>query len=205
MWFHRLPLTWNSWRDSPAVTERHRSTYGMQRFLNDMPDGVEFQSSAIFKPSSTICGLTAGYQGPGSKTIIPAEASAKMDFRLVPNMDPDDILQKLRRHLDAAGFADVEITCLGKEKPVRTPVDDPFVQMVVATAGDVYGQPQRVIPMSGGSGPAQLFVAATGVPIATAGVGYAGSNIHAPNENIRVQDLMNGIRHTARIIAQFDG
>ncbi|MBW7883230.1 MAG: M20/M25/M40 family metallo-hydrolase [Caldilineaceae bacterium] len=187
----------------PAVTERHRAAYGLRGMLNDMADGIDFQRAAIFSPSCTICGLTAGYQGPGAKTIMPAQATAKMDFRLVPNQDPADIFRKLRRHLDDAGFADVAVTVLGSEKPARTPVDDPFVQMVVEAARDVYGQPQRVVPMSGGSGPAHAFVEALEVPVVTAGVGYPGSQIHAPNENIRVDDLIKGVRHTARIIARF--
>ncbi len=187
----------------PAVTARHRETYGLRGFLGEMTDGIEFQRRAIFEPSCTICGIEAGYQGPGSKTILPAHAIAKLDFRLVPDQDPEDILGKLRNHLDTSGFGDVTVKCLGAERPARTSPDDPFVQMVAACATDVYGIPQRLVPMSGGSGPAHPFVHDLGLPVATAGIGYHGSNIHAPNENIRVNDLLNGIRHTARIIANF--
>jgi acetylornithine deacetylase/succinyl-diaminopimelate desuccinylase-like protein len=186
----------------PAVRSRFLETYGLHNLLNNMTDGVEMQRSAIFEPSCTICGLTAGYQGPGSKTIIPGGATAKVDFRLVPEQDPDDIVAKLRAHLISAGFPDVTVTCLGSEKPTRTPINHPFVQMVADAATDVYGQPQRLIPMSGGSGPAHPFVEHLGVPIATVGVGYPDSRIHAPNENIRVADLLNGIRHTARIMTR---
>jgi acetylornithine deacetylase/succinyl-diaminopimelate desuccinylase-like protein len=189
----------------PDATARLRDVYGVRGFLNNMQDGVEFQRAAIFNPSCTICGLTAGYQGQGSKTVIPAHAAAKVDFRLVPDQDPDDIFAKLRSHLDASGFDDVEVTCLGMEKPARTPIDDPFVQMVAEAARDVYGAPQRLIPMSGGSGPAHAFVETLGVPIATVGIGNQNSNIHAPNENIRLEDLFNGIRHTARVIARLGG
>ena len=56
--------------------------------------------------------MKSRYQKAGMKTVLPAEASAKVDFRLVPDQEPEDILSKLRTHLDAEGFNDVEITAL---------------------------------------------------------------------------------------------
>ncbi len=162
---------------------------------------AELHRNAVMSPSCTICGFTSGYQGEGQKTIIPARASAKVDFRLVPDQTPEEIFGKLRAHLDTQGFRDVKATVIGKLYPSRTPEDHPLVRAVVESAREVYGQPQRVYPMSGGSGPAYSFQKILGVPIVTAGVGYLGSNIHAPNENIREADFFNGIRHTARIIA----
>jgi hypothetical protein len=60
-------------------------------------------NGSVFHPTCNIAGLTSGHQGAGIKTVLPATASAKVDFRLVPNQDPDDILDKLRRYLDAQG------------------------------------------------------------------------------------------------------
>jgi acetylornithine deacetylase/succinyl-diaminopimelate desuccinylase-like protein len=174
---------------------------GARRFLAGHPSPAEFHRRAVMSPSCTICGLTAGYQGPGQKTIVPARASAKVDFRLVPNQTPDEILSKLKAHLEAEGFGDIEVTCFGRLNPSRTPVDHPLVRMAVESAREVYGQPQRVFPMSGGSGPAHLFTGHLGMPVLTTGVGYLGSNIHSPNENIRLTDFYNGIRHTARMLA----
>ena len=156
--------------------------------------------AAIFTPSGTICGLTSGYQGTGPKTIVPAWARAKMDFRLIPNQSPDDILQKLQLYLAANGFSDIGIKVLGSEYPTRTPTDHPLVKLVVEAAADVYDLPQLIQPMSGGSGPAHVFVESLGTPVVTLGVGYPGSRIHAPDENIRLVDLFRGIRHTARVM-----
>jgi acetylornithine deacetylase/succinyl-diaminopimelate desuccinylase-like protein len=185
----------------PMIPNSDIQQLGARGFVQPFSNSLEQYRAAVMSPSCTICGLTAGYQGDGPKTIIPARARAKLDFRLVPNQTPEDIANKLRLYLDQNGFSDIQMTILGSENPSRTPTDHPLVQMVVDAAADVYGQPQRVLPMNGGSGPAHLFTEVLHVPIVTVGVGNPDSRIHAPNENIRIVDLMNGIRHTARILA----
>jgi len=185
----------------PIISDADRSAMGAKGFVLPYSSPEEFYTNAVLSPSCTICGFEAGYHGEGQKTIIPAAAAAKVDFRLVPDQTPEEILEKLEAHLLRGGFGDVQVKCLGKIYPARTPVDDPYVRMVAESAREVYGRSQRVYPMSGGSGPAHYFRAHLGVPIFTAGVGYLGSNIHAPNEHIRLRDFMNGIRHTARIMA----
>jgi len=187
----------------PDSAEDDKRTYGLKAFLKGLTGGLEYQRQARFVPTCTVCGLTSGYQGKGSKTVLPAQASAKVDFRLVPNQDPEDILRKLRAHLDAEGFGDVQITYLGGERPGRTDPDDPFVRLAVEAARDVYGREQMIVPMLGGSGPIWPFIHLLKLPVVTAGISYPGARIHAPNENARVDLLMKGIKHTARIIEAF--
>ena len=151
----------------------------------------------------TICGLTAGYQGPGTKTVLPAEASAKVDFRLVPNQTPEEVLAKLRSHLDAEGFSDVQVTLMGGEAPGRVDPDDPFIHLTVEAARGVFEHEMVVVPMIGGSGPNHAFIEHLHVPIATVGFGHPGGRVHAPDENIRLDLFEKGIRHTARILALF--
>ncbi len=186
----------------PDTAPEYRKMYGARRFLNDL-SGVELRREEVFVPTCTICGLTSGYQGPGSKTVLPARASAKMDFRLVLNQTPEEIVEKLRKHLDAEGFGDVEVNFLGGGRPARTDPDDPFIQLVSATARDVYGSEPLIWPMIGGSGPNYLFTHHLKVPIATLGVGYPGSRAHAPDENIRVDDFVRGVKHMARVLLGF--
>lgn len=186
----------------PDTAPEHRATYGVRRFLNDL-EGVELRREEVFAPTCTICGLTAGYQGPGSKTVLPARASAKVDFRLVPDQEPRDILAKLRAHLDAEGFEDVDVTFLGGEAPARTDPDDPFVQLVCWAATEVYGRSPLVWPMIGGSGPNHPFIHHLRVPIATLGVGYPGARAHAPDEHIRIADLIRGTQHMAHVLVGF--
>ena len=187
----------------PEENEYLLETYGLKGFLKDLQGGVPLQREKVFVPTCTICGLTSGYQGPGTKTVLPAEAKAKVDFRLVPDQTPQEVLEQLREHLDAQGFTDVEITFLGGNPGARTDPDDPFLQMVVQTAEDVYGTPMIIAPMVGGSGPNYAFTHVLQVPVATAGVGYPESNAHAPNENLVIENFVQGVNHTTRIIEAF--
>ncbi len=187
----------------PDQSETHRKHYGLRGFLKGLAGGVELRREQVFVPTCTICGLTAGYQGAGSKTVLPARASAKVDFRLVPDQRPKEVMEQLRTHLDAEGFDDIEITFLGGEPPARTDPEDPFLQMVVQSAAEVYGTPMLVTPLAGGSGPNHAFIHGLGVPVATAGLAYPGTNAHSPNENIVIDNFVAATRHTARIIGYF--
>jgi acetylornithine deacetylase/succinyl-diaminopimelate desuccinylase-like protein len=164
---------------------------------------VELHLAEVFEPTCTICGLTSGYQGPGSKTVLPARASAKVDFRLVPDQRPERILKLLRAHLDAEGFSDVQVTDLGGEPPARTDPDDPFVELVVRTATPVYGMPMQLVPLVGGSGPSYPFVHTLKLPVVTAGAGYPGTLAHAPNENIRLDLYLKHAKHMVRLMREF--
>jgi acetylornithine deacetylase/succinyl-diaminopimelate desuccinylase-like protein len=165
--------------------------------------GVEYHRRHVFEPTCTIDGLTSGYQGEGTKTVLPATASAKLDFRLVPEQDPEDVLEKMRRHLDRHGFQDVKVVRMSGEKPVRTPLDSPFVELVRRTAAQVYGRAPRMAPNMAGTGPMYHFVRDLGLPTVGAGVGYSESRAHAPDENIRVGDFVLGTKHIAAILGQF--
>ena len=187
----------------PEVADEYKSRYGVDHFLKGLTGGPELRVAEYFQPTCTICGLTSGYEGPGSKTVLPARATAKVDFRLVPNQEPRKVFERLRKHLDNEGFSDVEINYLGGEPPARTDPDDPFVRMVVETAEPVYGQPMQIIPMTGGSGPNYPFIHDLNLPVATAGIGYPGSQAHAPNENMRIDLYLKGAKHIARVLEAF--
>lgn len=187
----------------PDMEKQYKERFGVEEFVDGITGGVELSIAEVFRPTCTICGLTSGYQGPGSKTVLPASASAKIDFRLVPDQNPQDVLSSLRAHLDRQGFDDVKITYLGGESAARTDPDDPFVKMVVQSAEPVYGVPMQIVPITGGSGPNHVFVNKLKLPIATSGVGYPGTLAHAPNENLRLDLYLKGARHIARILVGF--
>jgi acetylornithine deacetylase/succinyl-diaminopimelate desuccinylase-like protein len=134
---------------------------------------------------------------------LPAFASAKVDFRLVPDQTIEGVLKSLREHLDAGGFTDVEIQFLGGGPAGRTDPDDPFIALVSKTAEPVYGRPMQVVPMIGGSGPNAAFIEELGVPVATAGLGYPDTRAHAPDENLLIEHYRAHARHVARIIDAF--
>ncbi len=177
--------------------------YDLQGFVRGLESGPELRRASMFEPTCTICGLRSGYGGEGAKTVLPAEAVAKVDFRLLPDQDPEEVVVQLRRHLDREGLGDVAVDYLAGVHPGRSDPDDPFIQMVVEAAREVYGQPQLLVPLSGGSGPIYPFLSELEVPVATLGVAYPGANVHAPNENIVVDDFVAGTRHAARVVARF--
>ena len=187
----------------PDNSAEYKKRFGNTYFLNGITGGVELQLAEVFQPTCTICGLHSGYHGPGTKTIVPAKASAKIDFRLVPNQRPEKVVQQLREHLDAHGFEDVKIANVSADGPARTNPDDDFIQMVVHVAEDVYGQPMKIVPMTGGSGPNAIIQNALQIPIATVGTGYPGSRDHAPNENVRLDLYKKTAKHLVRIMSEF--
>lgn len=181
--------------------EEVRALYGIESFLDGLT-GDALKERLIFGPTCNIDGFHSGYGGPGSKTVLPAEAMAKLDFRLVPDQDPEGILRALRAHLDAEGFADVEIAWWEGEAPFAGDPEHPFVQMAVRAAERVYGHRPALLPMMAGTGPVHILCGQFGVPIVTAGVGYADSRAHAPDENIRLTDFVEGARYIVALLEE---
>jgi acetylornithine deacetylase/succinyl-diaminopimelate desuccinylase-like protein len=188
-------------RALPRSDEDLKDAFGLNSFLKGV-DGVEMLRQQLFEPTCTIAGIGSGYQGPGSKTVLPAEAMAKIDFRIVPDQDPDDLVAKLRKHLQDQGFGDIEVIQHGGSRAARVDPDAPFVQTVIETAREVYGKDAVVSPTSGGSGPMDPFVRLLNVPISNVGVGYPNTLVHSPNENMRISDFVRGVKHTARVLAR---
>jgi len=186
----------------PSQEKHTAESLGLTGFVKGVR-GLDYRLRHILEPTCNIDGLSAGYEGGGPKTVIPCQASAKVDFRLVPDQTPDEILAKLRRHLDVRGFADIEVHRLSAERPARTPIDHPFVEVVREAARQVYPVEPVVSPTMAGTGPLHPFADALGLPTADCGVGYPESRIHAPDENIRLVDFVRGAQHVAAILERF--
>ena len=99
-------------REIPFNEEELKEQFGITSFLQNLR-GLEALKALIFHPTCTICGVKAGYSGPGLKTVLPSEAMAKIDFRLVPNQNPDVLLKRLKEHLVDKGFGDIEVRVIG--------------------------------------------------------------------------------------------
>ena len=186
----------------PDTESSRRDLYQIDQFVTGL-SGRELQIKEYFQPTCTICGINSGYTGPGTKTVMPAEAMAKVDFRLVIDQDPVEIRDLLRRHLDAEGFSDIEIELLSAEHPARTSTDSAIVKVVEEAHREVDGAEPVIIPTSLGTGPAYVMAHQFGIPFASSGVGHADSRAHSPNENIFVEDYFTGIKRIARIMDGF--
>jgi acetylornithine deacetylase/succinyl-diaminopimelate desuccinylase-like protein len=181
-----------------------RDLFGVDEFLGSL-SGQELKEQFIFGPTCNVDGFHSGYGGPGTKTVLPCEASVKLDFRLVPDQDPARILSLLRAHLDAEGFDDVEIVSGAGEHPSTGDPAHPFVQTAARIAERIYGHPPTITPMMSGTGPVHVLCGQFGVPVTTAGVGYAGSRVHAPDEHIYVADFIAGTKYIAALLEALDG
>ncbi|MEO0597024.1 MAG: M20/M25/M40 family metallo-hydrolase [Chloroflexota bacterium] len=185
----------------PEWESDYQDRYEIDTFVSGLT-GQAFRE-AVFNPTCNIQGITTGYQGGGGKTVIPANASVKIDFRLVPGQSVDDIEQKLRAHLDQHGFADVDIVRHGGIEPYKQAADDSFVQLVTETGTEVFGKQMVINPLIGGSGPIALFGETLNIPIGFAGVNYPGGKFHAPDEHVILDVFAKGAKHNALILARF--
>ena len=184
-------------RDLPFEEEAERERLGVESFVGG-DTGIDLLRRYYFEPTCNIAGIVAGFTVPGaSKTVLPKEVMAKLDMRLVPDQDPDDIVAKLRRHLDARGFEDIEINRFSNEHPVRSPSDSLIGRAALAAAREVFTEAPAVSPMMIGTGPMYPVASTLGIPtVSPAGVCRPASNIHAPNENVRIDDFLRTIEYT---------
>jgi acetylornithine deacetylase/succinyl-diaminopimelate desuccinylase-like protein len=187
----------------PFDEQELKAHMGVDRFIGGLT-GFDAQLQLLYQPTCTVCGFESGYTGKGSKTVLPRRARAKVDFRLVPDQDPEEIEALVNRHFRRGGF-DVKITLLGGERAYRTDLDDPFVGLVADTAREATGRVVTIHPTSPGTGPMYDVGGVLGVPIAGLGGGYWGGRAHAPNENIRLADFQETIYLMARLVERFAG
>ena len=178
--------------------------HGIDHFVGGLT-GTALKRRYFLEPTCTICGLSSGYQGEGSKTVLPAAAGAKLDFRLVPDLTPELVRRLLRTHLDARGFTDIELTPHHGERPSRWPADTAVAKAAIAANRAAYGTEPVVYPLMAGSGPMAQVCDELGIPAVGFGSGNAGSANHAPNENITIADYIDHIRAFARFLHAFAG
>jgi acetylornithine deacetylase/succinyl-diaminopimelate desuccinylase-like protein len=188
----------------PYDEDEMKRIHGVRAFVRGLK-GTELKVKHFLEPTCTICGLTSGYSGMGSKTVLPAVASAKLDFRLVPDLTPKVVRELLRKHLDTRGFTDVELIPQHGELPSRWPADTDVAKASVAACRAAYGTEPVVYPLMAGSGPMAQVCDALGIPVVGFGSGNAGSSNHAPNENIKISDYLDHIRAFGRFLHAFGG
>ncbi len=159
---------------------RLKTSLGVTHWIDDLPLNEALQRLAQ-EPTVNIEGLVSGYTGPGGKTILPGKAVAKLDLRLVPNQTSAEATAKLRAHLDAQGFTDVEMNVSGGYDPTEVAEDCRLVQAQLA-AYKAIGVTANLNPRLAGSWPGAVFTAPpVSIPAGHFGMGH-GTGAHAPNE-----------------------
>ena len=194
----RRMLDETGWDDAKQLAE-----LGVRRFLTGVT-GVDASERLLYKPTCNIAGLTTGYGGEGSKTVLPSKALLKMDFRLVPRQDPYDIFEKVKRHIEKLGIEGVEVRMLGAIPPSYAPLDSDISRAVIDAARTVYPQGPALRPRGDASGKQGPWLAAKlGIAGVSTGVGPANWKGHAPNEFMTISNFLNGIKYVATIYANY--
>jgi acetylornithine deacetylase/succinyl-diaminopimelate desuccinylase-like protein len=156
------------------------------------------------RPTCDINGIWGGYTGPGSKTVIPAQASAKVSFRLVPRQNPGKILAGLRAFLATRTPPDCrfDLTVHATAPALRIPTQSPYVQAARRALEQVFPRPPVLIGMGGSIPAVEAIKRLLGIDALLLGFGLADDRVHSPNEKFEVRCFTNGIRTHATLLAE---
>jgi acetylornithine deacetylase/succinyl-diaminopimelate desuccinylase-like protein len=185
--FARLPFDEAEWLGTAQST----ATYG--------EEGYTTLERIWARPTAEINGMWGGYQGPGSKTIVPSAAHAKVSFRLVAGQEPAAVIEAMRRYVEAATPEGItsKVHAFGDGvRPCLTPLDDPALQAVRRSMEKAFGT-EVLNTREGGSGPEADLAEILEAPVVFLGVGLPTDRIHAPNENVVMPLLLKGAEAAA--------
>ncbi|MFD4629562.1 dipeptidase [Streptomyces sp. NPDC058284] len=150
------------------------------------------------RPTAEVNGIGGGYQGAGSKTIIPSSAVVKLSFRLVAGQDPERVEKAVRAWAADRVPAGIRqtVTFSAGTRPCLTPLDHPALQSVVRAMGRAFEQKIR-FTREGGSGPAADLQDVLAAPVLFLGISVPSDGWHAPNEKVEIDLLLKGVETTA--------
>jgi acetylornithine deacetylase/succinyl-diaminopimelate desuccinylase-like protein len=159
------------------------------------------------RPTAEVNGIWGGYTGDGFKTVLPAEAHAKLSFRLVGDQDPAAIRENFRAWVEAQLPADcrVEFHDHGASPAGMMAIDDPAFEAARAALGEEWNRPAAYIGCGGSIPIAGYFKTVLGMDAMLIGFGKDDDQIHSPNEKYDMQSFHKGIRSWARILARLQG
>ncbi|KAF6242939.1 acetylornithine deacetylase [Nitrosopumilus sp. b1] len=185
----------------PFDENSFKKEFGIKSFLGNK-SGLEAKKALVGDPTCNVAGFISGYTGNGAKTVLPGEAMVKIDFRLVPKMNPKKQIQRLKSHLKAIGFSDISVKVYHGEAAARTSPSDPFVSQVIDAANKSYGK--SILNVSNaGTGPMYSFVNVLKAPCISIGSTYMFARIHSPNEFTRIDLLKKTTKCICHIMENF--
>jgi acetylornithine deacetylase/succinyl-diaminopimelate desuccinylase-like protein len=178
---------------SKKLSERQfRVGAATSKWIDDLPFLAALERY-VSQPTANIEGIYGGYTGPGGKTVLPHKASAKLDFRLVPNQSAEEAVAKLKAHLAKRGYGDIEVNFTGGYSPTATPAGAPLIQAQLAVLKR-NGVEAVLWPRLAGSYPGYIF---TDAPLTLAaghfGLGHGGG-AHAPDEFFVIESANPKVR-----------
>jgi acetylornithine deacetylase/succinyl-diaminopimelate desuccinylase-like protein len=168
--------------DEVAIKEAEK----IYRFIDDL-HGRDLVLKYLYSTTLNVDGIWSGYTGPGTKTVLPHRATAKLDVRLIPDQSPDEIIPKIRRHLDNHRYNDIIISPLpGQYDWSKTSANQPIIRALKRTY-EALGYEPEIWPHLAGSAPFCLFNKnPLQLPFAMGGLGHGG-RAHSPDEYLVVR------------------
>jgi len=204
-WYKEVsPLSKNDLKiiqNEPFDESVFKKEFGIKSFVGNMK-GMDAKKAMVGGATCNIAGFISGYTGDGAKTVLPGDALVKIDFRLIPAMDPKKQVLRLKKHLKSKGFSDVDIKVYHGEAAARTNSSHPFVSQVKEAADKSFGK--SILNVSNaGTGPMYPFVDILKAPCISIGSTYMFSRIHSPNEFARVDLLKKTTKCMCMIMDNF--
>lgn len=195
-----LSLLLGSVRDHKTRLAERLKEYGLNAYLMELRD-PQVLLTEFFTPTANISGFQAGIN-TGTGTTVPATASARLDFRLVPNQEPAKVLELLKGHLKYKDLEDVEVIPVGLAlKPARTAPADPFARLVLECVGETSELPPLLIPLSPGAEPIAFFKEALNeLPVVGLGLEHSAAKVGAKDESVRLSDFTAHVKAIARVL-----
>jgi len=189
-----------AWKKLPFKEEHFRKTEVGSKVLTGEP-GYSVLYRTWARPTLEVHGMPGGFTAPGAKTVIPARASAKVSMRMVPNMDPDDIIRKYTKYIKkiTPKGVDVKIKIHSKGEACVVGTDNPYVKAATEAMHEIFKK-DTVFIRSGGSIPiVGDFQNVLKIPTLMMGFGLPDDNLHAPNEKFHIPNFHRGIESIARL------
>jgi len=185
----------------PFDQNAFKKEFGVKSFVGNKK-GLDAKKALVGGTTCNIAGFISGYIGEGAKTVLPGRALVKIDFRLIPNMNPKKQIMLLKKHLKSKGFGDISIKVFHGEAAARTNTSDSFVDDVKNAADKAFGK--SILNVSNaGTGPMHPFMEILNAPCISVGSTYMFSRIHSPNEFTRIDLLKKTTKCICLIIENF--
>ena len=188
-------------RKEPFDANDFKKEYGIKKFVGDK-NAFEAKKALVAGPTCNIAGIESGYTGDGAKTVLPSTAKVKIDFRLVPKMDPKKQVKLLKQHLKRNGFGDITINVLNAEAAARISTQEKIVDVVCDSAKEAFGD--YILNVSNaGTGPMHAFVDVLRAPCISIGSSYIFCRMHSPNEFAKIDLLKKTTKCFCILIENF--
>ncbi len=185
----------------PFNANDFKKEYGIKEFVANK-NSFEAKKALVAGPTCNIAGIESGYTGDGAKTVLPSSAKVKIDFRLVPKMDPKKQVKLLQRHLKKNGYADITIKVLNAEAAARTSTKEKIVDVVCDSAKQIFGD--YILNVSNaGTGPMHAFVNVLNAPCVSIGSSFIFCRMHSPNEFAKIDLLKKTTKCFCVLIENF--